>query len=65
MLIDAEGSDLQQGHDEKLNRAGFSQNRSKWDQNSRCTEVSINHSAEKEIWKVSFIGIFSQIQLNI
>ncbi len=60
MLIDAEGSDFQQSHDEELNRAGFSQNRSKWYQNSRCTEVSINHSVE-EIWNIEF----SQIQLNI
>ncbi len=51
MLIDAEGSDFQQSHDEELNRAGFSQNRSKWYQNSRCTEVSINHSVE-EIWNI-------------
>lgn len=50
MLINAEDGDLQQGHDEKLDRTGFSQNRSKRDQNSRSTEVSINHSAEKEIW---------------
>lgn len=60
MLIDAEDGDLQQGHDEKLDRAGFPQNRSKRDQNRCCTEVSIYHSVEKELWdrcRVLLIGI--------
>jgi len=66
MLIDAEYGDLQQGHDEKLDRAGFPQNRSKRDQNRCCTEVSIDHSVE-ELWdrcRVLLIGICSQISIS-
>lgn len=68
MLIDAEDGDLQQGHDEKLDRAGFPQNRSKRDQNRCCTEVSINHAAEKELWdrcRVLLMSICSRIYFTI
>lgn len=67
MLIDAEDGDLQQGHDEKLDRAGFPQNSSKRDQNRCCTEVSIYHSVEKELWdrcRVLLVGICSQISVS-
>lgn len=46
MLIDGEDGDLQDGHDEELHRAGFTQNGSKRDQNCSCAEVCVDYSAE-------------------
>lgn len=45
MLIDGEDCDLQDGHDEELNRAGFTQDGPKGDQDCSCAEVCINHPA--------------------
>lgn len=47
MLIDGEDGDLQDGHDEELHWAGFTQNSTKGDQDCSCAEVCIYHSAAK------------------
>lgn len=64
MLIEAEDGDLQQGHDEKLDRAGFPQNGAEWDQNGRCAEVSVYHAVEKEWWDTS-LSELSLLEQNL
>lgn len=53
MFIDGEDGDLQYGHDEELNRAGFTQNSSKGDQDRSCAEVCVDHSEGQERKQVS------------
>lgn len=48
MFIDGEDGNLQDGHDEELHRAGFTQDSPKGDQDSRCAEVCIDYSAGKK-----------------
>lgn len=45
MFIDGEAGNLQDGHDEELHRAGFTQDSSKRDQDCSCAEVCIDYSA--------------------
>ncbi len=45
MFIDGEDGDLQYGHDEKLHRAGFTQNCPEGDQDCSCAEVCVDYSA--------------------
>lgn len=44
MLIDGEDGDLQNGHDEELNGAGFTQNGTEGDQDRGRAEVCVDHS---------------------
>lgn len=45
MFIDGEEGDLQDGHDEELHRAGFTQNSSEGNQDCSCAEVRVDYSA--------------------
>lgn len=45
MLIDGEDADLQHGHDQELDGAGFTQNGAKGDQDCSCAEVCVDYSA--------------------
>lgn len=48
MFINGEDGNLQDGHDEELQRAGFTKDSPKGDQDSRCAEVCIDYSAGKK-----------------
>lgn len=52
MLVDGEDSDLQNGHNEELDRAGFTQDCPKGDQHCSCAEVCIDYSVgwESDSW---------------
>lgn len=51
MLVDGEDGDLQDGHYEKLHRAGFTKNSTKGNQDRRSAEVCVDHSAGDEAKK--------------
>lgn len=52
MFIDGEDGDLQYGHDEELQRAGFTQNSPEGNQDCSCAEVCIDYPAGQERQKL-------------
>lgn len=48
MFVDAEDGDLQDGHDEELDRTGFTQHCPKRDQNGGCAEICVDHPYGEE-----------------
>ena len=49
VLVDVEEDDLDESHDEELNRTGHSDNSSEGDQDSGHSEVSIDQSLDVDV----------------
>lgn len=47
-LVDCKQCDLEHRHDQQLDRAGFTQNSSKWDEHGAGAEISIDHTERKQ-----------------
>lgn len=56
-LVDSKQRDLEHGHDQQLDRTGFTQNRSKGNEDGTGAEISVDHTEKRrEIYIIAAKG---------